>query len=133
MQLCSNYGDVPHSLIKAVVDSNEKRKRFVADRIIGMIPGKDVVIGVFRLNMKTGSDNDRNASTIDVMETLRDEGYEVVVYEPALATERYLDYRSIKDLDDFKRVSDVILANRVSEELEDVIDKVYSRDVYNRD
>ena len=133
MQLCSNYGDVPHSLIKAVVDSNEKRKRFVADRIIGIVPGKDAVIGVFRLNMKTGSDNDRYASTIDVMETLRDERYEVVVYEPALATERYLDYRSIKDLDDFKRVSDVILANRVSEELEDVIDRVYSRDVYNRD
>lgn len=133
MQLRSNYGDMPHSLISAVVDSNEKRKRFVADRIIEMVPDKDAVIGVFRLNMKTDSDNDRNASIVDVMEVLDDGGYEVVVYEPALTEDVYLTYRNIKDLGEFKRISDVILANRVSEELEDVMFKVYSRDVYNRD
>lgn len=133
MQLCSSYGRMPHSLISAVVESNDERKRFIANRIIEMVPDKNAVIGAFRLNMKTGSDNDRKASIIDVMEILRNEGYEVVVYEPTLKSSCCFAYRNIKDLEEFKRTSDVILANRVSEELEDVSQKVYSRDVYNRD
>ena len=133
MQLRSSYGSMPNSLITAVVESNEKRKRFIANRIVEMAPDKDAIIGAFRLNMKTDSDNDRKASIIDVMEILSKEGYEVVVYEPTLRSNGSFTYRNINDLDEFKGVSDVILANRVSEELKDVAYKVYSRDVYNRD
>jgi UDPglucose 6-dehydrogenase len=133
MQLRSSYGDTPHPLISAVVESNDGRKRFVANRIMKMAPSKNSVIGAFRMNMKTGSDNDRKASILDVMAILKSEGYDVVIYEPALKNNNRLEYRTIKCLDEFKRISDIIIANRISEELKDVVEKVYTRDVYSRD
>jgi UDPglucose 6-dehydrogenase len=93
----------------------------------------NATIGAFRLNMKTGSDNDRKASIVDVIRLLRNRGFKIVVYEPALKDDYYGDYHVINDLDRFKKISDVIVANRISKELIDVSQKVYSRDVYNRD
>ena len=133
MQLRSSYGTIPHILISAVVESNDSRKRFIADRIASMASTDNATIGAFRLNMKTGSDNDRKASIVDVIRLLRNRGFKIVVYEPALKDDYYGDYHVINDLDRFKKISDVIVANRISKELIDVSQKVYSRDVYNRD
>lgn len=133
MQLRSSFGNTPHTLISAVVESNDSRKRFIVDRIAKMALTDAATIGAFRLNMKTGSDNDRKASIIDVIKMLKDRGFKIVVYEPSLKDDCYCGYQVISDLDRFKEVSDVIVANRISKELADVSQKVYSRDVYNRD
>lgn len=133
MQLRSSYGNTPHTLISAVVESNDSRKRFIADRIAKMALTDAATIGAFRLNMKTGSDNDRKASIIDVIKMLKDRGFKIVVYEPSLKDDCYCGYQVIRDLHGFKKISDVIVANRISKELADVSQKVYSRDVYNRD
>lgn len=133
MQLRSNYKNTPNSLISAIVESNQRRKEFIVNRISERFPDHDAIIGAFRLNMKTDSDNDREASIIHVINMLKKEGFEIVLYEPSIDDNHYLGYRNIKDLDEFKKISNLILANRKSSELKDVINKVYSRDIFNRD
>lgn len=129
-QLLANYADVPQNLIGAVVDANRTRKDHIADMIIKRNPN---VVGVYRLTMKTDSDNFRESAVQGVMKRIKGKGIDVVVYEPALDADEFFRSRVIKDLEEFKRISDVIVANRVTEELQDVLDKVYTRDLYRRD
>lgn len=129
-QLKANYEDVPNNIIGAIVDANRTRKDHIADVIIKKNPK---IVGVFRLTMKTDSDNFRQSSIQGVMKRIKGKGIEVVVYEPALQEDEFYNSKVIRDLDEFKEVSDVILANRMSKKLEDVEDKVYTRDLYNRD
>ncbi len=133
MQLRSSYGNTPHTLISAIVQSNDDRKKFIADRIAAMVSSDSATIGAFRLNMKAGSDNSRKSSILDVMKMLKERGFDIIVYEPTLRQDLFCGYRSIRDIEEFKKLSDVIVANRVTDELKDVSEKVYSRDVYNRD
>lgn len=133
MQLRSNYKNIPNSLISAIVESNQRRKEFIADRIAKIFPNCDAIIGAYRLNMKTDSDNDRESSIIHIMNMLRDKGFKLVVHEPSVEDDYHYGCRNIRNLEEFKRATDLILANRISNELNDVTDKVYSRDVYNRD
>ena len=129
-QLLANYNDVPQNLITAIVDANRTRKDFIADNIIAKAPR---VVGVYRLTMKSGSDNFRQSSVQGVMKRIKAKGIEVVVYEPTMREDRFFNSRVIRDIEEFKRVSDVIIANRYNEEISDVIDKVYTRDLYFRD
>lgn len=133
MQLRSSYGDVPHTLIAAIVESNKGRKDFIANRIADLAPREDAVIGAFKLSMKTDSDNNRESSILDIMRALKNKGFEIVVYNLSVYGETCCGYRNIIDLEEFKRISDIIVANRDSDELDDVSHKVYTRDVYNRD
>lgn len=129
-QLLANYEDVPNNLIKAIVDGNRTRKDHIADMIIKRNPD---VVGVYRLTMKTDSDNYRHSSVQGVMKRIKGKGIEVVVYEPTLEADEFFRSRVIKDLDEFKRISDIIIANRWSDELKDVEKKVYTRDIFKRD
>lgn len=129
-QLLANYRDVPQNLVRAIVDSNTTRKDFLAERILQGCPK---VVGMHRLVMKEGSDNIRSSSIQGIMERLKARGVEVVVYEPVLAEESFIGSRVINDLDEFKRVSELIVANRWSSDLSDVADKVYTRDIFGRD
>ena len=129
-QLRANYMDVPQNLISAIVEANSTRKDFIADQIVSKKPN---IVGIYRLTMKTNSDNFRFSSVQGVMKRIKAKGIEVVVYEPALKDERFFNSRVIRDLDEFKSVSDVIIANRYNEEIEDVLHKVYTRDLYFRD
>ncbi|MFA5450395.1 MAG: nucleotide sugar dehydrogenase [Dehalococcoidales bacterium] len=129
-QLLANYSEVPQNLITAIVDANRTRKDHVADRIISKNPK---TVGVYRLTMKTDSDNFRQSAIQGVMKRIKAKGIEVVVYEPALKEEVFFRSHVIKDLDEFKRISDVIVANRLTDDILDVQDKVYTRDVFNRD
>jgi UDPglucose 6-dehydrogenase len=129
-QLRANYADVPNNIIGAIVDANRTRKDHIADMIIKKNPK---IVGVYRLTMKTDSDNFRQSAIQGVMKRIKGKGIEVVVYEPVLEEDSFYNSRVIKDLEEFKKISDVILANRMCEELEDVKDKVYTRDLYNRD
>ncbi len=136
-QLRANYQDVPENLISAIVESNKTRKDVIADsalRKAGFFDGRrDCVIGVYRLTMKEGSDNFRASSIQGVMKRIKAKGVEMVVYEPTLKEDNFYNSPRIDDLDEFKRVCDVILANRFSKDLEDVADKVYTRDLFARD
>lgn len=135
-QLLANYEDVPNNIIGAIVDANRTRKDFVAERILqkaGFEEGKKCVVGVFRLTMKVNSDNFRQSSIQGVMKRLKAKGVEVIVYEPRLKEDQFFNSKLVRDLDEFKRRSDVIVANRNSEELADVGEKVYTRDLYARD
>ena len=129
-QLLANYNDVPNNIIGAIVDANRTRKDFIADRIISMNPN---IVGVYRLTMKSNSDNFRASSIQGVMKRIKAKGIEVVVYEPTLKEDKFFNSKGIKNLDEFKQISDVIIANRYNEEIEDVLDKVYTRDLYFRD
>ena len=129
-QLLANYNDVPQNIISAIVAANGTRKDFIADQIIAMQPK---VVGVYRLTMKAGSDNFRQSSIQGVMKRIKAKGIEVVIYEPTMKENKFFNSRVIRDLDEFKSVSDVILANRYNDEISDVLQKVYTRDLYFRD
>lgn len=129
-QLRTNYDDVPNNIIGAIVDANRTRKDHVADQIIKRNPK---IVGIYRLTMKTDSDNFRASSIQGIMKRIKAKGIEVVVYEPALKEDTFFNSKVIKDLDGFKNVCDVIVSNRLSKELFDVEEKVYTRDLFNRD
>ncbi len=130
-QLLANYEGVPNDIIRAIVTSNQTRKEHIAQSILKRKPE---VMGVYRLTMKSGSDNFRASSIQDVIQLVQAEGVEVVVYEPVLKDEEtYHGLRVINDLGQFKQTSDLIVANRMNDELSDVLDKVYTRDLYHRD
>ena len=135
-QLLANYNDVPNNIIGAIVDANRTRKDFIAERILlraGFPQNPRPVVGVYRLTMKAGSDNFRQSSIQGVMKRIKAKGVEVVVYEPTLKEEYFFNSLVMRDLDAFKSRCDVIIANRYHEDLEDVMDKVYTRDLYFRD
>lgn len=129
-QLLANYKDIPQTLISAIVKANSTRKDFIAYQIIAKKPS---IVGVYRLTMKSNSDNFRESSVQGVMKRIRAKGINVVIYEPAMKDERFLSSRVIRDLNEFKALSDIIIANRYHEDLADVIDKVYTRDMFYRD
>lgn len=129
-QLLANYNDVPQNIISAIVAANSTRKDFIADQIIAKHPK---VVGVYRLTMKAGSDNFRQSSIQGVMKRIKAKGIEVVIYEPTMRDNTFFNSCVIRDLDEFKSICDVILANRCYEEIKDVLDKVYTRDLYFRD
>lgn len=135
-QLLANYDQVPNNIIGAIVDANRTRKDFVAERILmraGFPEKAHPIVGVYRLTMKAGSDNFRQSSVQGVMKRIKAKGVEVVVYEPTMKEERFFNSRVLRDLDEFKRTCDVIIANRWHEDLADVEEKVYTRDLYRRD
>ena len=129
-QLLANYADVPNNIIQAIDDANRTRKDIIAERILDRNPK---VVGIYRLTMKSGSDNFRQSSIQGVLKRIKAKGVEVIVYEPTLKEETFFNSRVIKNLDDFKNEADIIIANRFSKDIEDVWDKVYTRDLYCRD
>ena len=129
-QLLANYQDVPQNLIRAIVESNTTRKDFIADSILKRNPK---VVGIHRLVMKSGSDNFRSSSIQGIMKRIKAKGIEVIVYEPALHESQFFHSKVVNDLAQFKKQSDVIVANRITDDIRDVADKVYSRDLFGKD
>ncbi|WP_099361247.1 nucleotide sugar dehydrogenase [Fredinandcohnia onubensis] len=129
-QLLANYADVPNNIMTAIVDANRTRKDHVAEMILKRNPK---VVGIYRLTMKMDSDNFRQSAIQGVMKRIKAQGVEVVVYEPALQEETFFNSQVIKDFEEFKEMSDIIVANRLTDDLRDVVDKVYTRDLFSRD
>lgn len=129
-QLLANYNKVPQNLIRAIVDANRTRKEFLSDRIVALKPS---VVGIYRLVMKAGSDNYRQSAIQGIMKRIKAKGIEVIVYEPVLEDELFFNSRVIRDLEVFKAEADLIVANRVTEDIEDVVDKVFTRDLFRAD
>ena len=129
-QLRANYQNVPSNIIGAIVDSNSTRKDFIADSVIAKNPK---IVGIYRLVMKSGSDNFRASAIQGIMKRIKAKGIEVVIYEPVMQEDEFFNSKVIKSLDEFKKLSDVIIANRFEAILEDVKDKVYTRDIFNSD
>ncbi|WP_018994129.1 nucleotide sugar dehydrogenase [Thioalkalivibrio sp. ALgr1] len=129
-QLLANYEEIPNNIIGAIVDANRTRKDFVADAVIRRNPR---VVGIYRLVMKSGSDNFRASAIQGVMKRIKAKGIEVVVYEPELPDDDFYRSRVIRDLDEFKRIADVIVANRITDDIRDQTDKIYTRDLFNSD
>ena len=129
-QLLANYKDVPQNLMTAIIDANTTRKDHIAERIIEKNPG---VVGIYRLTMKTDSDNYRQSAIQGVMKRIKAKGIEVIVYEPTLKEEEFFRSKVIRDLEEFKNRADIIVANRMTQELQDVKAKVYTRDIFTRD
>jgi UDPglucose 6-dehydrogenase len=129
-QLLANYSEVPSNIIKAIVDANSTRKDYIAFSILERNPK---VVGVYRLVMKSGSDNFRASAIQGIMKRIKAKGIEVVVYEPVLEDDDFFNSKVIRDLDEFKAMSDVIVANRVTDEIKDVTDKIYTRDLFGND
>ena len=129
-QLRANYEDVPNEIIGAIVEANRTRKDFIAEQIIKKNPK---TVGIYRLTMKTDSDNFRASSIKGIMKRIKAKGIEVVVYEPVLKEDNFFNSRVVRDLEQFKSISDVIVSNRLAEDLFDVEEKVYTRDLFNRD
>lgn len=129
-QLLANYDDVPQNLIEAIVKSNKTRKKHVSDMILKRNPN---VVGIYRLTMKTGSDNFRSSAIQDVIKNLKLSGVDIIIYEPTLNEEKFDDCLIVNDIEKFKNISDVILANRLDDNINSVSDKVYTRDLYCRD
>lgn len=129
-QLLANYQDVPQNLMQAIVDANTTRKDFIADSVVKRKP---YIVGIYRLIMKSGSDNFRSSSIQGVMKRIKAKGIEVIVFEPELKEPKFYNSRVINDLADFKRMSDVIVANRVTNDISDVLDKIFTRDLFGSD
>jgi UDPglucose 6-dehydrogenase len=128
-QLLANYNDVPNNLIKAIVDANNTRKDFIASSIIRKNPRQ---VGIYRLIMKSGSDNYRSSSIQGVMKRIKAKGIKVIVYEPLINGE-FFSSKVVNDLAEFKKQSDIIIANRITDEISDIKEKVYTRDLFNSD
>jgi UDPglucose 6-dehydrogenase len=129
-QLLANYQEVPNSIIRAIVDSNTTRKDFIAKEILRREPS---VVGIYRLVMKAGSDNYRSSAIQGIMKRIKAKGIDVVIYEPTMQEDSFFNSKVVNDLEQFKSISDVIISNRMADELIDVVDKVYTRDLYGRD
>jgi UDPglucose 6-dehydrogenase len=129
-QLKANFANVPNSIISAIVDANDVRKEFIVSDIMSNKPS---TVGIYRLTMKSGSDNFRQSAIQDVMRGIKEAGAEVIIYEPTLSDDVFEGYAVVNDLSAFKAKSDVIVANRNNEEIADIADKIYTRDLYARD
>ena len=129
-QLKANYKDVPENIISAIVEANRTRKDHISNMILSKNPK---IVGVYRLTMKTGSDNFRASAIQGVMKRIKAKGVEVVVYEPTLKENNFFNSRVIRDFDEFKRISDVIIVNRLDDNVKDVKEKIYTRDLFARD
>ena len=136
-QLLANYKDVPQNLIEAIVKSNETRKTFIANRIEELLnennKDDEKIVGIYRLIMKSGSDNFRASSIQDIMKKLKEKGINVVIYEPTLASEEFSGCKVIRDFEEFSKLVDVVLVNRVDEQVRTLGDKIYTRDLFARD